>query len=186
MLHSDHRHPESLVTTAGATPGCSYCGRRFVLDRVDTHVEICKKVYKHKRKVYDSAKKRAQGTDMENYQSNRKRKKNWKQKHDAFLRMLRAAQQIELQIFRGTKQSDLPPPLPAENPDYVPCPHCKRRFKAEAAERHIPTCKKLRNRPPPLTLSRSGSIYGEKKGRQCFGSTTFGSLTHFPFSIDVA
>eukprot|EP00062_Callorhinchus_milii_P025218 gi/632985962/ref/XP_007909976.1/ PREDICTED: zinc finger C2HC domain-containing protein 1C-like [Callorhinchus milii] len=133
---------------------CSYCGRRFVLDRVDTHVEICKKVYKHKRKVYDSAKKRAQGTDMENYQSNRKRvatqKKNWKQKHDAFLRMLRAAQQIELQIFRGTKQSDLPPPLPAENPDYVPCPHCKRRFKAEAAERHIPTCKKLRNRPPPL------------------------------------
>ncbi|XP_067834780.1 histone-lysine N-methyltransferase, H3 lysine-79 specific-like, partial [Heptranchias perlo] len=47
---------------------CSFCGRRFVLDRLDTHTEICKKVNKRRRKIYDSAKKRAQGTDLENYQ----------------------------------------------------------------------------------------------------------------------
>ncbi|GCB83160.1 hypothetical protein scyTo_0023543 [Scyliorhinus torazame] len=47
---------------------CPFCGRRFVLDRLNTHIEICKKVFKRKRKVYDSAQKRAKGTDLENYQ----------------------------------------------------------------------------------------------------------------------
>ncbi|GCC18867.1 hypothetical protein chiPu_0021729 [Chiloscyllium punctatum] len=51
---------------------CPFCGRRFVLDRLDTHTEICKKVYKRKRKVYDSAQKRAKGTDLENYQCSHK------------------------------------------------------------------------------------------------------------------
>ncbi|XP_078392091.1 uncharacterized protein LOC144674746 [Cetorhinus maximus] len=186
---------------------CSFCGRRFVLDRLNTHTEICKKVYKRKRKVYDSAQKRAKGTDLENYQCCHKitpapgvilvhlhnapdrgrwghsssnccvvlgdgfacemliftlnllslqialipisKKVNWKLKHDAFIRMLHAAQQIELEIYRGKKKSDTAAPSPSLNSDYIQCPHCSRRFEPNVAQSHIPKCKTLRSRPAP-------------------------------------
>ena len=40
----------------------------------------------------------------------------------------------------GIPLSALPPPPPAatEFDDRVPCPHCGRKFNANAAERHIP------------------------------------------------
>ncbi|XP_067881651.1 uncharacterized protein [Heterodontus francisci] len=131
---------------------CPFCGRRFVLDRLSTHTEICKKVFKRKRKIYDSAQKRAKGTDLENYQCCHKimpaPKVNWKQKHDAFIRMLHAAQEIELQIYRG-KKGNTTAPCSSLNPDYVQCPHCSRRFERNVAQSHIPKCKTLRSRPAP-------------------------------------
>ena len=41
-----------------------------------------------------------------------------------------------------------PPPPPAENPDYVKCDFCGRRFKEQAAERHIPFCREKAQRLP--------------------------------------
>lgn len=43
-------------------------------------------------------------------------------------------------VAKGGKLTDLPPPPPSYNPDYVQCPHCGRRFNETAAERHIPKC----------------------------------------------
>lgn len=43
-------------------------------------------------------------------------------------------------MAKGGKLSDLPPPPPSTNPDYIQCPHCGRRFNEAAAERHIPKC----------------------------------------------
>ncbi|KPJ01111.1 Protein FAM164C [Papilio xuthus] len=55
-----------------------------------------------------------------------------------------AAEPFIGKLRKGTqgsgKLSDLPPPPPSENPDYVSCPHCGRRFNQAAAERHIPKC----------------------------------------------
>ncbi|XP_059505403.1 zinc finger C2HC domain-containing protein 1C-like [Stegostoma tigrinum] len=131
---------------------CPSCGRRFVLDRLDTHTEICKKVYKRKRKVYDSAQKRAKGTDLENYQCCHKvipaPRVNWKLRHDAFIRMLHAAQQAELEIYREKKQT-MGAASPSANSDYIQCPHCSRRFEPNVAQNHIPKCKTLRSRPAP-------------------------------------
>lgn len=45
----------------------------------------------------------------------------------------------------GGKASDLPPPPPLDTSDYVPCPHCGRRFNEAAADRHIPKCKNIKS-----------------------------------------
>jgi len=55
---------------------------------------------------------------------------------------------MQAYVAKGGKLSDLPPPPPSVNPDYVQCPNCSRRFNGAAASRHIPICHTL-NKPKP-------------------------------------
>ncbi|XP_076267154.1 uncharacterized protein LOC143200579 isoform X1 [Rhynchophorus ferrugineus] len=133
---------------------CRYCGRRFATDRLGVHEDICGKSGKKKRKVYDATKHRVQGTELESYvirggkkvPSNKvtakasAAKKDWRRTHEEFIAAIRAAKQAQAHIAKGGKLSDLPPPPPSTNPDYVQCPHCGRRFNEAAAQRHIPKC----------------------------------------------
>ncbi|KFP37338.1 Zinc finger C2HC domain-containing protein 1C, partial [Chlamydotis macqueenii] len=146
----DHLSTEVLyMQAAGAVEQeeleqCSFCGRKFICSRLEKHTSICGKNQSSKRKAFDSSKARARGTELEQYQlqkdpgvpqKNPPRKSNWREKEQV--------------LSRGGKTSDLPPLPPIENPDYVACPHCSRRFAPRAAERHIPKCKTIKNRPPP-------------------------------------
>lgn len=80
------------------------------------------------------------------------KKSDWRRKHEEFIAAIRSAKQVQVYLAKGGKLSDLPPPPPSENPDYVPCPTCGRRFNASAAERHIPKCVTfLHNKPKPTT-----------------------------------
>lgn len=75
---------------------------------------------------------------------------NWRKKHEEFIAAIRAAKMAQAHIAKGGKLSDLPPPPPSSNPDYIQCPHCNRRFNETAAERHIPKCATfLHNKPKP-------------------------------------
>ncbi|KAL1376712.1 hypothetical protein pipiens_016737 [Culex pipiens pipiens] len=162
---------------------CSVCGRNFAEDRVAKHMEICRKTKSKKRKVFDVTKHRVQGTDAEKYvlrkgktgaaasSSSKKSisgpaastaaaatsggKGDWRRKHEEFIAAIRAAKEMKAYLAKGGKLSDLPPPPPSENPDYVQCPHCSRRFNQTAAERHIPKCKTmLHNKPKPAAKGR--------------------------------
>ncbi|KAK5647520.1 hypothetical protein RI129_002412 [Pyrocoelia pectoralis] len=131
---------------------CQYCNRRFAEDRLATHEDICAKTGKKKRKVYDATKHRVVGTELEAYtrkpnkslqqkpQPAPVKKTNWRKKHEEFIGAIRAAKMAQAHVAKGGKLSDLPPPPPSENPDYVQCPHCGRKFNQSAAERHIPKC----------------------------------------------
>ena len=66
-------------------------------------------------------------------------KADWRAQHENFIKAIRYA--------KGA--SDEPPP-PTENPDYVQCPHCERKFNPSTAERHIPKCKDIKAKPAPL------------------------------------
>ena len=46
---------------------CTNCGRNFADDRIEKHQEICIKTSTKKRKTFDMAKKRLEGTDAENF-----------------------------------------------------------------------------------------------------------------------
>uniref|UniRef100_A0A1Q3FZV6 Putative secreted protein n=1 Tax=Culex tarsalis TaxID=7177 RepID=A0A1Q3FZV6_CULTA len=160
---------------------CSVCGRNFAEDRVAKHMEICRKTKSKKRKVFDVTKHRVQGTDAEKYvlrkgkaaSSGSKKsisgttaappaagatsggKGDWRRKHEEFIAAIRAAKEMKAYLAKGGKLSDLPPPPPSENPDYVQCPHCSRRFNQTAAERHIPKCATmLHNKPKPAAKRR--------------------------------
>uniref|UniRef100_A0A8C8VDP6 Zinc finger C2HC-type containing 1C n=1 Tax=Pelusios castaneus TaxID=367368 RepID=A0A8C8VDP6_9SAUR len=138
---------------------CDFCGRKFLHLRLEKHMNVCSKNQGSRRKVFDSSKARARGTELEQYhytnlpscsvQNEPPKKNNWRQKHESFIRTLRQAREVQHVISKGGKLSDLPPLPPVENPDYVSCPHCNRRFAPKVAERHIPKCKTIKNRPPP-------------------------------------
>ncbi|OPJ83236.1 zinc finger C2HC domain-containing protein 1C [Patagioenas fasciata] len=160
----DHPSPEVLYVQAtsaleqGGLGQCSFCGRKFLCSRLEKHRSICSKSQGSKRKVFDSSRARARGTDLEQYQQWKSsetpqtkppRRNNWRQKHDVFIQTLRQARQVQQVLSKGGKVSDLPLLPPIENPDYVACPYCRRRFAPQAAERHIPKCKTIKNRPPP-------------------------------------
>ncbi|KAG5880199.1 hypothetical protein JTB14_018061 [Gonioctena quinquepunctata] len=130
---------------------CTYCSRRFTSDRIQKHEEVCSKTGKKKRKAYDATKHRVLGTELETYvlkpgggkaKSTKPKvsKKDWRRTHEEFISAIRSAKEAQAHIARGGKISDLPPPPPSSNPDYVQCPHCGRRFNESAAARHIPKC----------------------------------------------
>lgn len=78
------------------------------------------------------------------------KKSDWRRKHEEFIQAIRSAKQMQQHLAKGGKLSDLPPPPPSENPDYVQCPHCQRRFNESAAQRHIPKCSNFQfNKPKP-------------------------------------
>lgn len=148
---------------------CSICGRKFAEDRLARHEDICRKTNAgKKRKPFDALKHRLVGTEAEPFinklrksannpqPANRKKlNNNWRQKHEEFINAIRAAKQVQAHINAGGKLSDLPPPPPSENPDYVQCPHCNRRFNQGAAERHIPKCANYQfNKPKPNSKRR--------------------------------
>ncbi|NWV16810.1 ZC21C protein, partial [Origma solitaria] len=161
----DHPSAEMLYTQAARAVEqeefgqCSFCKRKFFCTRLEKHVSICGKNQDSKRKVFDSSKARARGTELEQYQQRKSsrspqsktppRKSNWKQKHEALIHTVSQVRQVQQILAKGGKASDLPPLPPVENPDYVACTYCGRKFAPRVAERHIPKCKNIKNRPPP-------------------------------------
>ncbi|XP_060069041.1 zinc finger C2HC domain-containing protein 1C-like [Ylistrum balloti] len=139
---------------------CSNCGRKFNADRINKHREFCGNITK-KRKVLDGTKMRVQGTEMEKYigkngapKRRAASKGNWRKQHEEFVNNIRYARKIAQVQKEGGSLSNLPPPPPAENADYIQCPHCNRRYNETAAERHIPKCKDIKAKPAPLKRRR--------------------------------
>lgn len=79
----------------------------------------------------------------------------WKEQSEAFRAAMKSARDVSIAIATG---APLPPPV-ASAPDssLVPCPHCQRRFSANAAERHIPVCQNIRAKPAALKRGGGGN-----------------------------
>ncbi|CAH1774676.1 unnamed protein product, partial [Owenia fusiformis] len=132
---------------------CSICSRKFMPESLGKHEPICAKSNAKKRKVFDSAKHRAAGTDIKLAKDRPKPgaiqpaaapKSNWREEHEDFIRNIRAARGAQHAMKTG---APLPPPPPAKVPkDYVHCDYCDRNFNATAAERHIPFCREKSGR----------------------------------------
>ncbi|XP_062609748.1 zinc finger C2HC domain-containing protein 1A-like isoform X3 [Saccostrea cucullata] len=132
---------------------CRQCGRQFVPESLAKHEPSCIKAARKKPKVFDSAKQRADGTDLSYKQIKQAQRKevkapksNWRAKHEDFINTVRAARGVSVAMQRGEPLP--PPPPPSINPDYVQCPYCSRRFNEKAAERHIQFCKTQQQRLP--------------------------------------
>jgi len=155
---------------------CIYCGRYFSSDRIDKHQGICGKLKSARpkgvdgeptqteAKVFDSTAQR-QGTgnafvSPEEYKrrqagrmraiqkSKAKTQTNWRRQHAEF--------QAACQAGRGDPAAATMPLPPRTG--MVTCPHCSRQFDRVAADRHIPICAKVENRPKPPPQSRARQV----------------------------
>ncbi|OQR69658.1 zinc finger C2HC domain-containing protein 1C-like [Tropilaelaps mercedesae] len=142
---------------------CDICKRGFLPDRIEKHHQACRKIESMPRKIFNATKMRTAGTEQESYIRRGAHKKevpvkksNWRAKHEEFLRNVREAKKVQDHIAKGGKLSDLPPPPPSENPDYVQCPHCGRKFNEGAAERHIPKCANILSNKKKTPTGKAG------------------------------
>lgn len=140
--------------SSGTLVPCFKCGRTFAEERISKHQSICNST--KQRKVFNASKKRVEGTEMAAYnrsgRANKptpKPKSNWRKNHEDFVSAIRNAKKAQDYVKKGGNLADLPPPPPSENPDYVFCKYCTRRFAPETAARHIPKCATTANRPAP-------------------------------------
>lgn len=60
---------------------------------------------------------------------------------------------------KGGKLSDMPPPPPSNYDHYIQCRHCGRKYAPDVAERHIPKCANIINKPGGIKPSRIQEKY---------------------------
>ncbi|EPY34417.1 hypothetical protein AGDE_07926 [Angomonas deanei] len=131
---------------------CPKCGRKFASEAYERHVGICKGDNGKQRKTFNAAKQRRTSELAEVPKTKNPKlppKKDFRAESEAFRRALREARNASNVLKAGGTAKDLPPPTYSENPDYKQCPHCKRRFAPDVAQRHIPSCANTVNRPKP-------------------------------------
>ncbi|XP_017285370.1 zinc finger C2HC domain-containing protein 1A isoform X2 [Kryptolebias marmoratus] len=131
---------------------CNTCKRWFFPKVLEKHSKICQKSVAKRRKVFDSSRQRAEGTDISTLKPIKpkaeppKKPSNWRKKHEDFIATIRAAKNLTQVIKDGGPLP--PPPPPTYDPDYIQCPYCQRRFAESAADRHIKFCQEQAARMP--------------------------------------
>ncbi|XP_049913233.1 zinc finger C2HC domain-containing protein 1A isoform X1 [Epinephelus moara] len=140
---------------------CNTCKRWFFPKVLEKHSKICLKSATKKRKVFDSSRQRAEGTDLPTLKPLKpksqsssstgkaeppKKPSNWRKKHEDFIATIRAAKAVTQVMKDGGPLP--PPPPPTYDPDYIQCPYCQRRFNEGAADRHIKFCQEQAARMP--------------------------------------
>ncbi|KAK6111802.1 zinc-finger of a C2HC-type family protein [Brugia pahangi] len=100
---------------------CEICGRNFVKNSLMKHEVICQKMVKAKRKVFDSGKQRATGSDItiDNVINARKEreklggtfprpKTSWREKHETFVNAVSTSKQTNNSLRADTPFSVVP------------------------------------------------------------------------------
>ena len=157
---------------------CSICGRKFFPDRIEKHENVC--VNQKKRKKFDTKAHRIVDESQKQYgrkkKTPEKRKKGggepmpgekvpkWKKQSESLKQAMKMNRKIKQVADSGGDIRQLPT-MPSANDDYVECQYCYRRFSEEVAERHIPNCKKIINRPKPPKHIQKRIDEEEKKKR---------------------
>uniref|UniRef100_A0A914D1D7 Zinc finger C2HC domain-containing protein 1B n=1 Tax=Acrobeloides nanus TaxID=290746 RepID=A0A914D1D7_9BILA len=145
------------------------------------HEPACKKLTKMQRKIFDSGKQRATGTEIplahiKKAQKEREKaggffprpKTHWRERHEDFINAVSASRQVEHALKTGAPLP--PPPKTSMNSDYIQCDFCGRNFNRHAAERHIPFCEEQNKRrgttAKPQTRSASLSRAARRSSDQ--------------------
>ncbi|XP_019697762.1 uncharacterized protein LOC105185288 isoform X2 [Harpegnathos saltator] len=130
---------------------CAICARTFMPQSLEKHARICERAAAKKRKPFDSAKQRIQGTElaeflpkqeMRRHQDERGRviSPTWKKTHDDFLRVIREARG---EVINSRKQCNSlsSSGAPTRANEKGTCPTCNRQFGIKAYDRHVAWCK---------------------------------------------
>ncbi|XP_049605638.1 zinc finger C2HC domain-containing protein 1A isoform X3 [Syngnathus scovelli] len=123
---------------------CNTCKRMFFPKVLEKHAKICQKSASKRRKVFDSSRQRAAGTDIPTLKPLKpraeppKKPSNWRKKHEDFLAVLKLSKANARAMKEGGPLH--PPPAPTFDPDLVKCPYCQRRFNENSAQGHIKFC----------------------------------------------
>mmetsp|Transcript_266 Transcript_266/g.492 ORF Transcript_266/g.492 Transcript_266/m.492 type:complete len:515 (+) Transcript_266:12-1556(+) len=170
---------------------CSICGRKFNEDRIEKHRNICSKSTNKKRKVFSTRaqrqEKEARKLQVQQVKEERRNKRTggsheskpvgkkipkWKLQHMEFQKILKAGKgDSSTSSYNMTaEEAEVMEQLDSR----VPCPHCGRKFNETVAERHIPKCRNIINKPTTLKRKTQTRTISSKAPRSTsrVGATT--------------
>ena len=101
----------------------------------------------------------------------KQKKAKWKIQHEQLQNAMKAMRQMNAVVAKGGKISDLPPPLPSNYDHYVEC-----RYAPDVAQRHIPKCANIINKPGGIKPSKIQEKYIAGTGS---GSSKINSGSNF-------
>ena len=101
------------------------------------------------------------------------KKAKWKIQHEELQSAMKMMRKMKAVQAKGGKISDLPPPPPSNYDHYVQCRHCGRKYAQDVAERHIPKCANIINKPGGIKPSKIQDKYVAGTGTAT--SKVFGS-----------
>lgn len=134
---------------------CNFCLRKFNAESIKKHSVVCQKKTLKKTQVFDTKSKRLHHFKAnENDKSILKESKFTSNSKVKAKRWKSQSKQLR-QAVKCTGSDEV------AEVDYVQCHHCGRTFNEKAAERHIPKCKDLINKPKRL-LKGSGGFASTK------------------------
>ncbi|XP_032672809.1 uncharacterized protein LOC116844843 isoform X2 [Odontomachus brunneus] len=131
---------------------CAICARTFMPQSLEKHTRICERTAVKKRKPFDSAKQRIQGTELAEFLPKQETRRHqdersrtisptWKKTHDDFLRVIREARG-EVMNSRNKQCNSLSSSgAPTRANEKGTCPTCNRQFGIKAYDRHVAWCK---------------------------------------------
>ena len=168
---------------------CTDCGRKFNAESFGKHKRICRKVFKSKRKVFDSAKIRLSALEeylpasVPSLTVKKKQrqmaeanasglKTNWREKSAQFrsaigsMRKENGGSHTMLNEDAGFSSR--------RDSRMTYCPHCDRGFNEDAAKRHIAVCQKLFGTKPGggRLLRGAGTLSHSTMKRSDYNSST--------------
>ena len=172
---------------------CDMCGRKFRPKALEVHSRVCAKVFQNKRKAFDvkswtvpdEARAMAENKqytnqpkakskkgvsfsanhNIENEPSVGPAKTKWEEKSSQLREAMKAARQYKQAVASGIDPASIPMPVSSTpDPSLIPCPNCGRSFNEQAAERHIPKCSSIKNKP--TVLRKGAGIAAGANGRK--------------------
>jgi len=170
---------------------CVHCGRCFNQDRIDKHQTICGGLKSARpkgvdgqptqtgRKVFNSVAQRVgkgpafvtpekykrleeqKAREVEKMKQTKNPSSTWRRAHESFVSACKAGRGSPSPTNTRASNSHGPPS------GMVQCPHCCRQFNQDAADRHIPICAKVINRPkPPPSPNLPSRTIGPRNSQQ--------------------
>lgn len=122
---------------------CQFCNRKFVAESFLKHTKVCEKTSHKKRKAFDSAKQRIQGTELAEFLPTMIGKKSelivnvqLKEKHTPLVK----ATIDNSHSVPSRKNTKVTSPL-SKSSNYEKCSYCDRSFGPKAFDRHVEWCK---------------------------------------------
>lgn len=136
---------------------CAICARTFMPQSLEKHSRICERAATKKRKPFDSAKQRIQGTELAEFlpkqeprrhHQDEKTTSSWKKTHDDFLRTIREARGEIMDSNNKQCNSMISSGAPTRANEKGTCPTCNRQFGIKAYDRHVAWCRDRITRMP--------------------------------------
>lgn len=140
---------------------CCKCGRKFATDRVGKHEKICKgPEVKHVPTI--SEKYEIKEPPMKPNMGGKKvetKVPKWKAQSNQLQEAMKEMRKLKAFQEKGGNLADLPPPPKGNYDHYVDCKYCGRKYAPEVAERHIPKCANIINKPGGIKPSKIQEKY---------------------------